>query len=289
MTTGAGGNVNATPPPRGECKGWSAHALRRNLLFLYSVDETRLDGLEGRAVTLTVKICPKSPDDWRKARRAFEKAMIRSGAKLVHWVIEWQRRGVPHFHMAIFWPDGEALTDPEIIQHWLRIAAPWRPEPRAQHVTAIFDEVGWNKYTSKHAARGLNHYQRNPANVPIEWRSRSTGRMWGHVGDWPIQEPVKFALGMVGFWKYRRIVRSWRIANAREPKRRELLDADGRRTHIYVTVTDSRRIRSARGMLRCHDPKRSAVRGCSEWLPATMTHRIMEHIAKTNLCREATA
>lgn len=252
-TMGAG-NPNATPPVRTAVTGWSAHAIRRNLLFLYSVDERGLEGLQGLALTLTVRECPQDPQDWLRARDAFLVCLRRSGVVLVHWVTEWQRRGVPHLHLACYW---ETAPDAGVIlAHWLRIAAPYGAQPSAQHSHPIYDVLGWNQYVSKHAARGLHHYQRNPENIPAAWRGVSTGRMWGKLGDWPTVDPSKLDLDQVSYHRLRRLVRGWRLADARRPYRVGCF-----------SLVDTRRVMSARRMLRCPDPRLSAVRGLSEWMP----------------------
>lgn len=262
------GNPDATPPERTEVKGWSAHAIRRNLQFLYSVDETRLQGLQGSAVTLTVKDCPDTAKEWGTARDSFFKCLRREGVHLVHWVTEWQRRGVPHLHLAVYWPEGVRKPPGALLRHWLRITEVWGSRASGQHVTPIYDVLGWNQYVSKHAARGLRHYQRNPQNVPEGWRGGSSGRMWGKLGKWSIQERYQLDLEPYEFWRLRRLVRGWREADARK-----LLYA-----HKGVVglpgFPDPRRIKAARGMLRCPHARLSAVRGVSEWIPEELMVRM---------------
>lgn len=269
----------ATPPKRGACEGWSAHAIRRNLLFLYSVDERGLEGLQGAAFTLTVRDCPPSAQDWQRARDALFDAMRREGFAFVHWVTEWQARGVPHLHMAVYWPAGvdafQSGVVGRVLIHWYRIAAPWGPKPQGQHVALIYDVLGWNQYQAKHAARGLKHYQRQGEAIPQSWRGVSTGRMWGKLGDWPVVEPLKVAIDRKAYWAYRRLVRSWRIANARSHP----LKVQDERGRYSGTVPDTRRIRSARGMLRCPHRELSACRGVSEWLPEGVNLAFIANLA----------
>lgn len=233
--------------PRGDVQGWSTGACRRNTQFLMTVREDRLTGA-GVAATLTLKDCPPSADAWHKLRRAWEKRMVRAGAIRFHWVTEWQRRGVPHLHVAIWFPDRYDLATP--IDAWLAVAAPYGAGRRAQHATIIDGVVGWFQYVSKHAARGVRHYQRSTENVPQGWKSK-TGRVWGKVGDWPVQEGMRINLqdqhGDGGWFAYRRLARSWRVADAR---------ASG----------EAYRIRSARTMLKCNDVPTSRVRGVMEWM-----------------------
>lgn len=82
--------------PRGErglVGGWSHGSTSRNIAFLRSIDESLLTGA-GLALTLTVRDCPDTSDEWHSIRRAFERRLKRMGLIRMHWVIEWQRRGV---------------------------------------------------------------------------------------------------------------------------------------------------------------------------------------------------
>lgn len=242
---------------RGEVGGWSDGATRRNTRFLYSILEDRLDGI-GLAVTLTLRDCPPSADAWHRLRKAWLKRMQRLGMLRLHWVTEWQRRGVPHLHCAIWFPDAlrEQYGDQvlgvlraRIVWAWLEIAATYGVGERGQHVHPIDGPIGWFQYLSKHAARGVKHYQRSAEGIPEAWRKK-TGRMWGHWGDWPVREGIRVHLETSdgGFYACRRMVRAWRLADAR---------ASG----------DRHRIRAARRMFTCHDEPQSRTRGWSEWIP----------------------
>lgn len=240
---------------RGQVEGWSEGATRRNTQFLMSVREADLTGA-GAALTLTVRDCPPTAQDWHKLRRAWIKRMERAGMTRLHWVTEWQRRGVPHLHGAIWFPLAAIEADPFILrtalEHWCAVAAPYGAGMKGQDARPITGAVGWFQYLAKHAARGVKHYQRNIDNVPEGWQSK-TGRVWGHTGDWPLAEPRKFGLqdqnGDGGWFRLRRMVRSWRVADAR-------------------SSGDVWRLRSARGMLRASDQVLSRLRGFSEWMPS---------------------
>jgi len=131
----------------------------------------------------------------------------------------------------------------------------------------IFDALGWNQYLSKHAARGLRHYQRSSASLPSAWRGGSAGRMWGKLGNWPICPDFKLHLDLKAFAFMRRVLRSWRLSDARQALLKAKRPKD-RQSAI-------RRIRSARRMLLCPDPRLSSVRGVSEWLPQEDTLRVL--------------
>lgn len=258
-----------TPPTRNDhmrakrdvVTGWTNSSTRSNTRFLYSVDERLLTG-HGFALSMTVRECPPTPDDWQRLRRAFLKRLQRMGMVRGHWLTEWQRRGVPHMHSAVWFDEGLRQRDPyalsTIVDHWVACAQSFGASSRGQHVASISDSVGWFQYLSKHAVRGLGHYQRSPESIPDGWAT--TGRMWGHVGDWPVGEPIAFRIDHQAAAAMRRIIRGWRRADAR-------------------VAGDRRRIASARTMLKCHQRELSAVRGISEWFPQALSELALLNIA----------
>lgn len=278
-------HVNRKPVPRGDCKGWSLRTSRGNTRFLYSVVSADLPvsaddpprPLLGLSGSLTVGDCPLTHEDWKKVREAFLLRQRRRGLYRLHWLTEWQKRGVPHLHFAAWFlqPESEyeAAILPALVKaDWLQLTAPYRSSGKGQEIKPITDEVGWLQYLSKHASRGAAHYQRAMSTIPKGWQK--TGRMWGHLGDFPTREPQGLELDDRGWFKFRRIVRGWRLAQARilirhpasKPVERRHLDEQTRR----------RRIKSARRMLQCRisaDPtvleRLSRCRGVSEWIPFT--------------------
>lgn len=235
-------------------RGWSAHAARRHIRWLYSVNVDGLDGF-GVALTLTVRDCPPTARDFTRTRDAFLTRLRRHDAGLVrfHWVTEWQARGVPHVHAAVYFGrELSILERSQLLASWCDVASQYGAGFGSQHAAAIDGPVGWLKYLAKHAARGVRHYQRQTP--PAGWDS--TGRLWGHGGSWPAEEPLTFSMTDQAFYRYRRLLRSWRIADAR---------ASG----------DTRRIAYARRMLR--GPAETArFRGVSEWIPQSTTLRFMD-------------
>ncbi len=259
--------------------GWSAGATRRNLRFLYSIDERDLTG-EGFALTLTVRNCPETPQDWQYAINQFFKSLSRilqyTGDSLLryHYVIEWQRRGVPHLHSAIYLSKGAsnrwAILD-TLPKLWKPYASRYGFSLNAQHVTPIHNAVGWCQYVAKHAARGVKHYQRSSTNIPTAWTK--TGRMWGKGGDWPIKEPVRFEVDNRGYHTLRRWARSWRKADAR-------VDIQRARDDPRKLRDARRRIQSARHALRCPDRPLSTVRGVSDWIDDRLTLLMLRELSK---------
>lgn len=233
---------------RGVVKGWTKETVRRHTKWLYSVDIAQLDG-HGVALTVTMRDCPESSDAFHRLRRTFFDRLSRMDLTRMHWVIEWQRRGVPHMHLALYF-DRE-LTGVEqfaLKQHWLDVCEPYGATLGAQYLLPITGPSGWLQYLSKHAARGAAHYQRS--GKPSGWEK--TGRLWGHQGSWPVEEALSFDVPREGYFQFRRLVRQWRLADAR-------MESD--------EVTRRRRIRAARRMLASNDRTMSEVRGISEWIP----------------------
>jgi len=239
---------------RGAVSGWSARSTRSNLDFLRSVQIQHLDGI-GFCITLTVKACPPSAAIWEAMRDKYVKRLTRAGLTRLHWVTEWQRRGVPHLHGMAYFPEPhdemEVVTRMSFLEAaWLDICEADGAESFGQAVVPVADALGWVKYLAKHAARGCSHYQRSGENMPDGWKGLS-GRVWGKSGDWPTGEPVKFEMVREGFWKLRRALRAWRLADARQSGK-------------------AKRISSARACLKSNVRKLSEVRGVSEWIPESV-------------------
>lgn len=253
------GSTSGTPPSmnnhqrakRKEVTGWSAKSARNQKTFFYSVDINALTGF-GISCTLTLKYCPPTSDDFHRLRINLIKRLRRSGLIRGHWLIEWQRRGVPHLHGCFYFDNKQALA--EIINIWLDIAEPYGAGFRGQDAKPIYDAVGWLQYLAKHGARGVNHYQRSNDNRPAGWVK--TGRLWGKVGEWPIREAMRFSVNREGYWAYRRLVRGWSIAQARESD------------SVY-------QLKYVRRMLSCNERNLSEVRGTSDWMPADVASQLV--------------
>lgn len=236
------GNPAPTGGARGRITGWSPAAVRRHKRWLYSVDALELSGT-GDAVTLTLRACPPSSVEWMALVRKLFRFLREDEMLRWHWVVEWQRRCVPHLHLALYGREGD-LPGIKAMSAWLDIAGEYGPVLSGQHVTPITGPVGWLKYLSKHASRGVQHYQRQ--GKPAGWET--TGRLWGYGGEWPLVEPVRGILTMPQMWRVRRMVRRYAIAEAR-------------------SRGDWRGVRYLRGMLQSNDRALCTVRGVSEWVP----------------------
>lgn len=200
-----------TRVPRRESKGWTKRSSKANRDFLFSIEVDQLTG-NGYALTLTLRDCPATARDWHALRRAWIRRMERAGMLGLHWITEWQKRGHPHIHGAIFLPDG---VDPGMcIFHWLEAAKKYHARAPAQDIRPLTGAVQWFEYLAKHAARGVSHYQRHPENIPPGWEGK-TGRVWGYVGHWPISEGKQVQVNNVAFYQHRRLQFRYLIAKAK--------------------------------------------------------------------------
>lgn len=254
---------NPSPVRRDIIRGWSVAAVRRHIRWLYSIDVPSLSG-QGWAITLTLRDCPPDADAWIAVRESWLVRVRAMGAVRWHWVVEWQERGVPHLHAAVYMPQNEAGDGRRLLAAWLAVAALYGPGWGSQTVKRIDGPVGWLQYLSKHASRGVRHYQRQ--NKPAGWER--TGRLWGHGGSWPVEAPIEVTVTQQEFYRMRRLARSWRVADARVQlgRARTLPEIDAAR----------RRLVYARRMLKSGDPNFSRYRGISEWIPESVTLRMLE-------------
>jgi hypothetical protein len=279
---------------RGGLAGWSTGAARRHQHFLYSVnvDVIARECTVAYAFTLTVLVCPESPKAWADAVNRFLLSMCRTlKCMRLHWVVEWQRRQVPHLHGCLFFPVEDVPLPDHVVGAWcylVRLGA----RAIAQTVKPITGLTGWLQYVAKHAARGVKHYQRSGDAIPPSWRGQ-TGRMWGHRGDWPLAEPLRFSLdgreGDGAFFPFRRLVRLSRIADARlaiTEAESWLADAQvsGDSHRIESTkrrlTSACRRLVSARRMLKCGNAKQSEVRGVSEWFRPARAQMFLSNLLR---------
>lgn len=266
---------------RGRVEGWSPSSVRRHTRWLYSIDAPELDGV-GIAATLTIRDCPPTQEDWGRLLRAWQMRVERAGAVRLHWVVEWTRRGVPHLHCAVYFPAGTspAAAIAYTVGSWLERADRYGARSNGQDAKPIDGTVGWLAYLSKHAARGVRHYQRS--GKPAGWQT--TGRLWGHRGAWPEAAPLRISLDRAGSYRMRRWVRSWRLADARAslaalqrqpvPKH-----PDAARKHAERLSAARRRIGSARSMLKRSEGF-SAVQGVSEWVGEGLAVEMIVRLAE---------
>ena len=242
---------------RGKTTGWSKSSTRSNTAFLYSVDSNKLDGY-GVAFTLTLRDLPETPAIFSAIRSDFLQVMARMGVMRYHWVMEWQRRGTPHLHGCLYFPYEPSQNILKGIKStWCNCVGDYFALQKAQDIQIIKSAVGWLKYLAKHGSRSEYHYQRT--SKPTQWES--SGRVWGKGGEWPTRV-TEHQEGDY-FHRLRRVIRNWRIADAR--------------------ATESpKRIRQARRVLLSGDRSSSTVRGMSEWVPEHVAFRMIAYFESNN-------
>lgn len=260
LTFGRPGVGGAREKTRGTIQGWTPAVARRQRTWLYSVITAELSGV-GYAITLTMRECPETSEDWHAMRSALFKRFRRvPGFLRLHWVTEWQRRGVPHLHLAVYFSETLPALGWELIKHWQEVAEARGVSARAsaQDVKPIDGALGWLRYLAKHAGRTASHYQRS--GMPKGWTK--TGRLWGSGGDWPRVEAAEARLTHEQTLQLRRLLRGYVLAEARR-------------------VGDWRRVAFLRRYpAREQDPWLSSVRGGSEWISDEVTLRLLEHVSK---------
>lgn len=234
---------------RGQVVGWSAGAARRNMKFLWSIDTAALGG-SGWAVTLTVGDTPADSDVWAHARSLWLERLRKRGMVRYHWVTEWTAKGRPHLHAAVYTDDVTAVAT--MLVAWLEIADSngWPASTRAQHIAPIQGLDGWLKYVSKHASRGVTHYQHQGA--PEGWTK--TGKLWGYGGDWPIEEEQLLEMGDKQFLLFRRKVWDWMLQD------------------MHARRVDPEFIEKTR--IRWANPEHGNHHGISGWIPALVAYQI---------------
>lgn len=240
----------AEVPVRGEVRGWSRQSTARLRRWFYTVDEQELDG-QGVSLTLTVRDLPASAREWASARRAFLMRMDRLGLVRGQWLTEWQKRGVPHMHGVLFFPEGSVGLQEAVRAHWLESAAAWHPGASSQVVKPLWGLSGWLGYQAKHSARGIRHAQRQ--GMPPGWET--SGRLWGVVGEWPTREEVH-DVPMDEFHRFRRLLRSWLVAAARR---------EG----------EPRQAARLRKLLRDPERARSTVRAVGRFVPENVSRELL--------------
>jgi len=260
--------TNPNPAKRGNTQGWTEKVARANTKFLYSIEPDSLTG-HGWTFTLTLRDCPETAEEFGKLRKRLFDRLKKRGLIRLHWVTEWTKRGVPHLHGCAWFDDDHSYEGLHIDDYWIDIVtkAGYVAGSKGQHVVPISDEVGWFKYLSKHASRGVKHYQR--CNVPEQWKHK-TGRMWGYSGKWERLE-IKFEINLKHFHKLRRLVKKY-IQSQHRHSKTDIKENPKERKQVARNVIYSRT------MLRCNDRTLSGVRGLSEWAPEEVTLRMLEYL-----------
>lgn len=267
------------PPERTATKGWTVNVARRNEQRLQQVDFEAVDGVPA-FVTLTMpaqQMADVSAAMFHAWLKRWIQYMKRHGLLHYYWILEFQATGNPHLHLLVWLDhDWDALEQYKALRSWVNMLNKSDVGARLQGQIWENIDVGGElvvdgervpahpervlMYLAKHAARGVAHYQRQLSNMPEDWQYRS-GRVWGHDRGLPLREQENVECDYPTFWTFRRLIRRWRLAEARSIK-----DADRRR----------RAISQARGSLRCSRRDVSPYRGVSAWVPSDVASALLD-------------
>ena len=266
------------PPERTATKGWTPNVARRNEQRLQQID---FDAIEGVPAFVTLTMPSQQMADVSAAMfhgwlKRWIQYMKRHGLAHYYWILEFQATGNPHLHLLVWLNhDWDALEQYHALSSWVNMlnksgvgariqGQAWENIDVGGMITVDGESVPAQPervlmYLAKHAARGVAHYQRQLSNMPEDWQYRS-GRVWGHDRGLPLREQQDVECDYPTFWRYRRLVRRWRLA-----------EANG--------ITDPRRrcaaIVQARGMLKCSRPC-SPYRGVSAWMPSNVSSQLLD-------------
>ena len=241
---------------KAEVSGWSRNSTRSLIKFLKSVNPHKFSTGSCYCFTLTLRMCPPTPQDWKRLRESFFRSLHRHEVASILWLTEWQRRGVPHLHGIVLLPCGFSSGD--FVAAWIVCARKYQASAHCQHARAIYDPLGWSEYLAKHSARGVSNYQRSAASMPAGWQGK-TGRMWGHRGAWPTYPPIDLQCSRAVFFRLRRLLKARALSQAR-------------------SRGDPRAIRFCRTTLKCNDPILSPLRGVSHFCDQPTTLRLLDYL-----------
>ena len=266
-------------PERTATKGWTPNVARRNEQRLQQID---FDAVEGVPAFVTLTMPSGQMEDVTAAMfhswlKSWLRYMKRHGMSHYYWILEFQASGNPHLHVLV-WLDHtpDPLETYRALRSWVGILNKsgvgarlqgqiWENIDVGGEITVDGERVPAHPervlmYLAKHAARGVAHYQRQVENMPEDWQYRS-GRVWGHDRSLPLRAQQDVECDYATFHRFRRLVRRWRLAEARAIK-----DRDRRRQAIV----------QARGSLKCGRPDISPYRGVSAWIPSDVASQLLD-------------
>lgn len=224
-----------TPGIRGECRGWSVGASRRNRDFLNSIIPGDLDG-HGVSFSLTVRDIPENAEAWERLRGALLDRLRRMGLKRFHWVTEWQERGAPHLHGIAYFVQPQEVMACWVVHHWLQVSAPYGSGYRSQDAKGVPRLSGWLQYLTKHGSRTASNRQRLLGAMPPGWEK--AGRLWGKGGEWPVRSQA-VECDEATLFAYRRILRRHAAASARSALVKARGTEGEAKARRWVTVTEN--------------------------------------------------
>lgn len=178
---------------------WSQQSRVRMIKTNEAVDWEKLGTL--LFVSLTYHYCPSTGAEAKRHLMAFKRRFERRyGLAQASWKLEFQRRGVPHFHLLMKCPEGETNVSMRewIAQAWWEVCGKQSDE----HLTAGTEVDYWRSerspggYFAKYGTAKGKEYQNN---APEGW---APGRWWGL---WRIKpEWEQQNITPAEFWRLRR-------------------------------------------------------------------------------------
>lgn len=167
--------VGGVPGLRGPCKGFSARSRRRMMERQIAVDwaqvaESGKKARSGRGflVTLTYGDAPADRERLKADLQAWKKRMLREfGLFGGYWKLELQKRGVPHYHVALFFKEKETWNRvrTEARKAWVEITG-----AKVVDCQTIYAKNGDYGRLMRYLAKYLG----KPWESDKEW-----GRVWG--------------------------------------------------------------------------------------------------------------
>lgn len=190
------------------------------------------------------------PTDWKRALRAWRSAYERRWGPVVGiWALEFQRRGAPHFHLAIAGPKGVPIDELREwnARTWYRIAG-----------------HGDERHLAQHSKPGHCKKARHP-NELLGYLQKATGRLARELTKRRQKELPKWLTDLDGgagrWWGL------WRLENAafNEPLNREEYRGLHRRARrLLKPRTRQFYVRSTRYVMRPYYCNRGCPRECAQ-------------------------
>ena len=198
---------------RRECQGWTQGATARLKALLASVDFDELTKThELFGVTVTFRDCPETARDCKRVWNAWIRRLKRRFGPIAYvWVMEWQERGVPHYHVLLAIPKKAMIVDSvcsvtgrvfyamgpvreAVLGSWLKASRRYGTQAIGQDMEGVRSLSDFQGYLVKHVFRSVDHYQRDREHMPSGWDG-APGRVWGRSRNLVLIEAVRVELG----------------------------------------------------------------------------------------------
>jgi len=199
--------------PRRKVKRWSKRSWNR-LTFLVRSTSVSFSSL----LTLTYCTPPKTMGESKADLNRFLTKLRGFGVQYI-WVLEFQTRGAPHYHILLDVKQSELFTRARMAAMWIKSIRPIPPVAEqkkmtkvGEHVTSWFDvwgEEGAKKYLLAYATKLSQK-------TPIGEYEQATGRFWGNSkgvksGDGIVVDITEEELREWLFYQGRENMENWEV------------------------------------------------------------------------------